>query len=139
MQHQLHIVADTSVTSGGEGLAALRYAEYIAHAGCHVTLISLGGTSIPRRVNGIGSIRIQLIPNKRSISKYISYYYFIKNLCYEDKIDLIHIHGMWNPVLAMAAAVSKMNDLGWKARINLQEGIETTYKWFLANIKEVKL
>ncbi|PHS25230.1 MAG: hypothetical protein COA83_05955 [Methylophaga sp.] len=111
MQHQLHIVADTSVTSGGEGLAALRYAEYIAHAGCHVTLISLGGTSIPRRVNGIGSIRIQLIPNKRSISKYISYYYFIKNLCYEDKIDLIHIHGMWNPVLAMAAAVSKMNDL----------------------------
>ena len=38
--------------------------------------------------------------------------------------------------------VSKMNKLGWKANIELSEGIEKTYKWFLENIdqfKEVKL
>jgi glycosyltransferase involved in cell wall biosynthesis len=114
MQHQLHIVADTSITSGGEGLAALRYAEHIAHAGCHVTLISLEGMDIPlRRVNGAGSIGIHLIPEKTGnfISKYISYYSFIQKLCHENKVELIHIHGMWRPVLAIAASVSKNNNL----------------------------
>ena len=38
--------------------------------------------------------------------------------------------------------VSKMHDLGWKHKIDLEEGIEKTYHWFLENIenfKEVKL
>ncbi|MEO2072871.1 MAG: GDP-L-fucose synthase [Zunongwangia sp.] len=38
--------------------------------------------------------------------------------------------------------VTKMNDLGWKHKIDLEEGIERTYQWFLENIenfKEVKL
>ena len=29
--------------------------------------------------------------------------------------------------------VSKMNALGWKAQIDLEEGIESTYEWFLQN------
>ena len=38
--------------------------------------------------------------------------------------------------------VSKMNNLGWKHKVNLEEGIQKTYSWFLENIenyKEVKL
>ncbi|UAB84836.1 GDP-L-fucose synthase [Zunongwangia sp. SCSIO 43204] len=38
--------------------------------------------------------------------------------------------------------ISKMHDLGWKHKIDLEEGIEKTYNWFLENIenfKEVKL
>ncbi len=38
--------------------------------------------------------------------------------------------------------VSKMHDLGWKHKVDLEEGIEKTYNWFLENIenfKEVKL
>lgn len=38
--------------------------------------------------------------------------------------------------------VSKMTEEGWKAKINLKDGINTTYQWFLENqdsIKEVKL
>lgn len=38
--------------------------------------------------------------------------------------------------------VSKLTEEGWKAKINLEDGINTTYKWFLANqdtFKEVKL
>ena len=38
--------------------------------------------------------------------------------------------------------VSKMNNLGWKHKIDLEEGIQLTYNWFLnniENIKEVKL
>ncbi|WP_010136878.1 GDP-L-fucose synthase family protein [Ochrovirga pacifica] len=38
--------------------------------------------------------------------------------------------------------ISKMHALGWKHQVELQEGIEKTYQWFLENIenfKEVKL
>ncbi|MGE6356519.1 GDP-L-fucose synthase family protein [Flavobacterium sp. NPDC079362] len=33
---------------------------------------------------------------------------------------------------------SKMNQLGWKNQIALEEGIEETYNWFLANVDNVK-
>jgi len=29
--------------------------------------------------------------------------------------------------------VSKLDDLGWKATIDLREGLTTTYQWFLGN------
>jgi GDP-L-fucose synthase len=38
--------------------------------------------------------------------------------------------------------VSKMHDLGWKHQVDLEEGIQMTYNWFLENInkfKEVKM
>lgn len=34
--------------------------------------------------------------------------------------------------------VSRINDLGWKAKIGLKEGIYDTYEWFLENIKNFK-
>ena len=34
--------------------------------------------------------------------------------------------------------VSKMKDLGWSYSTELEEGIEKTYAWFLANIEDVK-
>lgn len=34
--------------------------------------------------------------------------------------------------------VSKMHELGWKHKMNLEEGIKETYKWFLENIENVK-
>ncbi|MXN91964.1 NAD-dependent epimerase/dehydratase family protein [Flavobacterium sp. Sd200] len=34
--------------------------------------------------------------------------------------------------------VSKMHDLGWKHQIELEQGIEKTYKWFTENINDVK-
>ena len=34
--------------------------------------------------------------------------------------------------------VSKINQLGWKAEIDLQKGIEATYAWFLENIENIK-
>jgi len=34
--------------------------------------------------------------------------------------------------------VSKMKDLGWQYRIDLKEGIEKTYFWFLENIENIK-
>lgn len=34
--------------------------------------------------------------------------------------------------------VSKMHELGWKHKVNLEEGITRTYEWFLQNIDNVK-
>lgn len=34
--------------------------------------------------------------------------------------------------------VSKMTQAGWKAKINLEKGIEDTYQWFLVNINQIK-
>ncbi|MFV8374670.1 GDP-L-fucose synthase family protein [Flavobacterium sp. LB1P71] len=34
--------------------------------------------------------------------------------------------------------VSKMHDLGWKHKINLEEGIQKTYEWFLEHANEIK-
>lgn len=34
--------------------------------------------------------------------------------------------------------VSKMNNIGWKHEVNLEEGIQKTYNWFLENIKNFK-
>lgn len=34
--------------------------------------------------------------------------------------------------------VSKINNLGWKAKIGLEEGVELTYNWFLNNLDKYK-
>jgi len=34
--------------------------------------------------------------------------------------------------------ISKMHELGWKHQVNLEEGIQQTYDWFVANIQNVK-
>jgi GDP-L-fucose synthase len=34
--------------------------------------------------------------------------------------------------------VSKMNALGWKPEVNLQDGIKLTYDWFLENLNDFK-
>jgi GDP-L-fucose synthase len=34
--------------------------------------------------------------------------------------------------------VSRINELGWKAKIELEEGINDTYQWFLDNVDEFK-
>lgn len=34
--------------------------------------------------------------------------------------------------------VSKMHELGWKHKVDLEEGIQMTYNWFLEHVKEIK-
>ena len=34
--------------------------------------------------------------------------------------------------------ISKMHELGWKHQVNLEEGIQKTYTWFLENIENFK-
>ena len=34
--------------------------------------------------------------------------------------------------------ISKMHDLGWKHKVDLEEGIQMTYNWFVENVENVK-
>lgn len=113
MTNQLHIVASAAETSGGEGLAALRYAEAIGRAGCAVTLLSKhisekqGVESV-----GMGSLDLRITPVRRNLLlELFAQYVHIKKLCAQKHIDLIHLHGMWSPFLAVAALVARRRDL----------------------------
>jgi GDP-L-fucose synthase len=35
--------------------------------------------------------------------------------------------------------VTKLNSLGWKSKISLNEGVESTYKWFVQNYQDTRL
>lgn len=111
MLNQLHFVVDASSTSGGEGLAALRYAESLALAGCMVTLLSKNISSAENSSSrGQGMLWLKLAPARFFLlHELVSQYSFIKRLCKGSKFDLIHLHGMWTPFLAVAALVARMN------------------------------
>ncbi len=113
MQNQLHIVANAAVTSGGEGLAALRYAESVARAGCKVTLLSKQISNKHESVSlGAGSFNQQGAPSGHNfLIELFAQYRFIRALCEQGQIDLIHLHGMWSPFLAVAALVARESRL----------------------------
>lgn len=106
---QLHIAASVAASSGGEGLAALRFAEAVAHAGCEVTLLSKDSPSqIATTSTENSHIHMQSIPNHRNPLIALSIQYrFILQFCRKQEINLIHIHGMWTPFLAVAALAAR--------------------------------
>lgn len=109
MNNQLHIVVNAAATSGGEGLAALRYAESIARAGCMVSFLS---KDISDQQNcesqGMGMLELQVAPTRYNLLLELTGQYgFIQSLCEQKKFDLIHLHGMWSPLLAVAALVAR--------------------------------
>jgi glycosyltransferase involved in cell wall biosynthesis len=108
MQNQLHVVANSAATSGGEGLAALRYAESVARAGGKVTLVSkdVAGMHV-REPYGKGIFVRQAAPNRKQLlHELFTQYRFLQTLCQQDQVDLIHLHGIWSPLLAVAALVA---------------------------------
>lgn len=109
MLNQLHVVASTAVISGGEGLAALRYAEEVSSVSCMVTLLSQG---MPRKVNEQSSTS-GMFEQEFSVSRknIFSDYRFIWRLCERKRFNLIHLHGMWSPFLAIAALIAYRRDI----------------------------
>jgi glycosyltransferase involved in cell wall biosynthesis len=107
MFKQLHVVASTAVSSGGEGLAALRYAQALSSSGCMVTLLSRGASneevSIP---SSNGMFEQQFITPRNFFLNIFFEYRFIWNLCEHKQFDLIHLHGLWSPMLAIAALIA---------------------------------
>ena len=109
IKNQLHLVLNATVTSGGEGIAALRYAESISKAGCAVTLLSknISNTNCGQS-NALQKVTLELAPSRLNLPhELFAQYHFIKILCEQRNIELIHLHGMWSPLLAVAALVAR--------------------------------
>jgi glycosyltransferase involved in cell wall biosynthesis len=113
MQNQLHVVRDAAVTSGGEGLAALRYAESISKAGCLVTLLSKYEVDLSIGDHEAAhNFELQVAPLHRSLFREVWLQYcFVRDLCRQKKFDLIHLHGMWSPFLTAAAMAAIFNKI----------------------------
>jgi nucleoside-diphosphate-sugar epimerase len=52
----------------------------------------------------------------------------------EIQFDPNKLNGTYQKLLD----VSNINNLGWNARAGLQEGIESTYHWFLNNYEKIR-
>lgn len=105
---QLHVVTSAAATSGGEGLAALRYAQAITQAGCMVTLLSkCASEEQASGFMGQGKFDQQVAPTRQNlILELLAQYSCIQQICEQKQIDLIHLHGMWSPFLAVAALLA---------------------------------
>lgn len=105
----LQVVADLAVTSGGLGLAALRFAEAVAEAGAKVTLLASSAN------NAAVLERRQLSDNFQCIDeplpsglwrRLINQYSRVDRYCAAHSPDVIHLHGIWSPELAVVALVA---------------------------------
>lgn len=109
MQRQLHVVERATITSGGEGLAALRYAQSIALAGCNVILLSRQISTCDESVSA-GNERFshKIVDSKHGLLHGLwSQYQYIKRILKQEHIELLHVHGMWSPFLAVTAFAAR--------------------------------
>lgn len=114
MLRQLHIVPDIAVSSGGLGLAALRYAEAVAQAGAQVTLLttSLDSSTLLQPVLNLATFRLVHLPHRRSfIQNLLEQYRSISSLCKINNFDLIHLHGVWLPLFFVAGLLSRQQKI----------------------------
>lgn len=112
---QLHIVQSIDESCGGLGLAALRYAEAVAEAGAEVFLFVVirGGGELQY---GDASGRFSVIGANTILgggagSGFTSQLRALLRFLGKNQIDLVHVHGVWSPILAAATYMAKFRDI----------------------------
>lgn len=113
MNKQLHVVASAGMRSGGEGLAAMRYAESVSRSNCNVTLLSkhFSGGQVKLSLDEGSFVQRDAPIRKNLVQELFVQYRFINEFCVQEQIELIHIHGMWSPLLVVAALVARSKSL----------------------------
>lgn len=105
---QLHIVQSIAVDFGGLGLAALRYAQVLAATGIDVSLyvlerdkpeIEASGTLRTFRIEGGGG------------SGFVASALVLKQYFDTHSIDVVHLHGTWIPLLALASYLANSKNI----------------------------
>jgi len=112
---QLHIVHDISIRSGGLGLAALRYAQAVAKAGASVTLFVAVRTSDELELSeGGGQFNVVGPESRAAICGLDGFFYqamAIRRCLTEAHFDVVHLHGTWSPILAVAAYMARSKNI----------------------------
>jgi len=109
MLKQLHIVPDIALSSGGLGLAALRFGEALAKAGARVTLFSASNENQALLIPSPNIDNFKCVDYAFSgnfAQRLIQQQKWIDEYCVQHRPDIIHLHGVWLPLLTMAARVA---------------------------------
>ena len=96
---QLHIVQSIASDFGGLGLAALRYSQALSKAGADVALYVIERGNEELDVDSTaGAIRIT-----GGGASFLSRVLALKQYFNKNNFDIVHIHGTWTPILAVAS------------------------------------
>lgn len=97
---QLHIVQSIALDFGGLGFAALRYAQALALAGTDVSLYVVDRSKEEMDVDTtLGVVRVDGGGGTGIVSRVVA----LKGYLHAYSFDVIHIHGTWTPILAVAS------------------------------------
>ena len=107
MKKQLHCVRKTSVFNGGEAIAALKYSQALSHAGVNIILVSrdLPDASLEEINYYFKTVRHPWVSNIL-VDSWKAFYFF-SHLVETERPDLIHLHGIWSPFLAVITIVAQ--------------------------------
>lgn len=112
---QLHIVHDISIRSGGLGLAALRYAQAVTKAGANVTLFVANRTVDELDFQGNGAQFAVAGPALHSggggWTALWEQVKVVRHCLMENEFDVVHLHGTWSPILAIAAYMARSRNI----------------------------
>lgn len=105
---QLHIVQSIASDFGGLGLAALRYAQALALAGANVSLYVVDRSKEEMAVDSaVGSVSLVGGSGVGFVSRAVA----LKRYIDEHIFDVIHIHGTWTPILAVASFLGNAENI----------------------------
>lgn len=101
---QLHVVATLEQSAGGEALAALRLSQSLETLGCRVVVYTQAGQyERPARAIGTKSGVGESPPTQhKSTVGLWSHFRSLNALLQREKIEVIHLHGLWKPFLSVA-------------------------------------
>ncbi|NJD24021.1 MAG: glycosyltransferase [Betaproteobacteria bacterium] len=105
---QLHIVQSVAVDFGGLGLAALRYAQAVAARGMDVSLYVL---EREKPENDTSSARRTFRIEGGGGSTFVTRALALKQYFDTHSIDVVHIHGTWVPLLAVASYLANFRNI----------------------------
>ena len=105
---QLHIVQSIASDFGGLGLAALRYAQALALAGANVSLYVIDRSKDEMAIDStcglvrlVGGSGAGLVSGALALKRYLN----------EHSFDVVHIHGTWTPILAVASYLANASGI----------------------------
>lgn len=109
MIKQLHFVRGTTLRGGGEAVAALQLAQALVDAGVGITILSRNPPDTLPDEPYSGMKYVELPSASNILADLWKVFRFVSHLVGRDKPDLIHLHGLWSPFLAVAALVARTN------------------------------
>ena len=107
---QLHVVNSIAQGHGGLGLAALRYSESIANRGGEVSLFVVNRDAsefvYDKSCRNFSVLDGLPVGGSKSLISFLSKVKSLYKAFHHGNYELLHIHGMWSPILAVSSILA---------------------------------